>query len=49
MNNGLLTQWKGTSCTKIFKQHTKPVTALCERSEGGIISGDADGNIIIWS
>lgn len=32
MNNGLLSQWKGNSCSKIYKEHSKPVTALCERS-----------------
>lgn len=49
MQNGLLTLWKGSSCSKIFKEHNKPVGALCERENGGIISGDADGNIILWT
>lgn len=27
--NGLLTLWKGNSCTKVFKEHTKTVYAVC--------------------
>lgn len=27
----------------------KPVTALCERKDGGLISGDTAGCIVIWS
>jgi hypothetical protein len=49
MQNGLLTLWKGNSCSKLFKEHSKAVVAIAERESGGIISGDADGNIILWS
>jgi hypothetical protein len=49
MTNGLLVQWKGTFASKVFKEHSKSVGALCERGDGGIISGDAAGNIILWS
>ena len=49
MSSGLLVLWKGTFASKVFKEHTKSVGALCERSDGGIISGDALGNIILWS
>lgn len=49
MSSGLLAQWKGNFVSKVYKEHTKSVGALCERSDGGIISGDALGNIIIWS
>lgn len=49
MNNGLLSQWKGNSCTKVFKEHVKPVTAITERTDGGVISGDSDGNIFVFS
>jgi WD40 repeat protein len=27
--NGILTLWKGNSCTKVFKDHTKTVYAVC--------------------
>jgi len=49
MTSGLLIQWKGNFANKVFKEHSKSVGALCERTDGGIISGDALGNIIIWS
>ena len=49
MSSGLLVWWKGTFASKVFKEHSKSVEALCERSEGGIISGDALGNIILWT
>ena len=49
MSNGLLAYWKGTFCSRVFKEHTKPVGALCERAEGGLISGDTTGRIILWS
>jgi len=49
MSTGLLVLWKGNFASKVFKEHTKSVGALCERADGGIISGDALGHIIIWS
>ncbi len=29
MNNGLLALWKGNFCSKVYKEHTKAVGALC--------------------
>ena len=49
MTSGLLVQWKGNFANKVFKEHSKSVGALCQRTDGGIISGDAAGNIIVWS
>ena len=49
MSSGLLCQWKGNFVSKVYKEHAKSVGALCERSDGGIISGDALGNIVVWS
>ena len=49
MSSGLLVLWRGTYASKVFKEHSKSVGALCEREEGGIISGDALGNIILWN
>jgi echinoderm microtubule-associated protein-like 5 len=49
MSSGLLVLWKGNFASKVFKEHSKSVGALCERADGGIISGDATGQIIIWS
>jgi hypothetical protein len=49
MTSGLLVQWKGNFASRVFKEHSKSVGALCERTEGGIVSGDALGNIILWS
>jgi WD40 repeat protein len=49
MSSGLLVQWKGTFASKVFKEHSKSVGALCERTDGGIISADATGSIILWS
>ena len=49
MNNGVLAYWKGHFCSRVYKEHTKAVGALCERVDGGIISGDILGNIILWS
>lgn len=49
MASGLLVQWKGNSCSKVYKEHSKAVGAICSRSDGGLISGDAEGKIIVWS
>lgn len=49
MQNGSILLWKGTSCTKPYKEHNSAVTALCETEKGGVISGDVAGNILIWS
>ena len=49
MSNGLLAYWKGNFCSRVYKEHTKAVGALCEREDGGIISGDIKGLIILWS
>lgn len=49
MTSGLLVQWRGNFVSKVYKEHSKSVGALCERSDGGLISGDALGNIIVWS
>ena len=49
MHNGSLLSWKGTTCMKPFKEHNSPVSALCETEKGGLVSGDATGDIVIWS
>ena len=49
MANGVLGYWKGNFCSRVYKEHTKAVGALCEREDGGIISGDIKGLIILWS
>lgn len=49
MSNGVLGYWKGNYCSRVYKEHSKAVYALCERGEGGIISGDMTGKIVVWS
>lgn len=49
MQNGSILVWKGTSATKPYKEHNMAVTGLCDTEKGGIISGDAEGNIVIWN
>ena len=49
MQNGVLGYWKGGFCSRVYKEHTKAVGALCEREDGGVISGDITGLIILWS
>ena len=49
MQNGSILLWKGTSCTKAYKEHTSAVSALGEAPKGGVISGDVQGNIVIWT
>lgn len=46
--DGSLYLWKGNQCTNQVKRHKGAVYALNSTSDNGIISGGADGNIIIW-
>ena len=29
MANGAIGYWKGNMCSRVYKQHVKPITALC--------------------
>jgi hypothetical protein len=31
MGNGVVGYWKGNTCSRVYKEHVKPVTAICER------------------